>query len=44
MYAHGSHCLQPKETTKIYNKKSANQRSSNAGKAAGFIFQQNKPH
>ncbi|MBC7626033.1 MAG: hypothetical protein H7254_01955 [Ferruginibacter sp.] len=43
MYADGRHCLQPKKTTEIYNKKSANQSSSYADKPAGFIFIQNKP-
>jgi len=43
MYADGSHCLQPKKTAEIYNKKSANQCNSNAGKPAGFIFTPNKP-
>ena len=43
MYADGRHCLQPKKTTEIYNKKSASQCSSNAGKPAGFIFTPNKP-
>ncbi len=38
MYANGSHCLQPKEATKIYHNKSANQGTSNAGKSADFIF------
>ena len=43
MYAHGRHCLQPKKATEIYNKKSANQCSSNAGNPAGFLFTPNKP-
>ena len=43
MYADGRHCLQPEKTTEIYNKKSANQCSSNTGKPAGFIFTPNKP-
>ena len=43
MYAYGRHCLQPKKTTEIYNKKSANQCSSYAGKPAGFLFTPNKP-
>ena len=43
MYADGRHCLQPKKTAEIYNKKSANQCSSNAGKPAGFLFTPNKP-
>ena len=43
MYADGRHCLQPKKATEIYNKKSTNQCSSNAGNPAGFIFTPNKP-
>ena len=43
MYADGGHCLQPKKTAEIYNKKSANQCTSKAGKIARFIFSQNKP-
>ena len=40
--ADGRHCLQPKKNSEIYDKKSANQCSSNAGKPAGFIFTPNK--
>ena len=43
MYADGCHCPQPKKAAEIYNKKSKNQCSSNAGKPAGFIFTPNKP-
>ena len=43
MYADGRYRLQSKKTTEIYNKKTANQYSSNAGKATGFIFTQDNP-
>jgi hypothetical protein len=44
MHADGCCCLQPKKATKIYYQKSANQCTSNAGKARGFFIKQNKPY
>ena len=42
--ADGRYCLQPKKNAETYDKKSANQCSSNAGKPAGFILPKTSLH